>query len=146
MPDLMPKKTADQDALAAWEREGGRVPPREFDERVRGEEPYLPSYGPGYPVQPVWGFHDPTGRFYCELNRVYAPPVDLAMRGPVALLREDLSYWTVSWTSVSENGQERQEGWCVSYAQARKLRGPRLSFAQFSSSQPLILEMGRPAP
>jgi hypothetical protein len=144
MSDTTPLKSPDREALAAWERDGGRVPPTEFDDRARRDEPYLPSYGPGYQVQAAWGFHDPTGGFFCELNRVYGPPADLDTRGPIALLREDLCYWTVSWTSLGDGGQERQEGWCVSFAQARKLRGPGLSFTQFSSSQPLILQMGRP--
>jgi hypothetical protein len=119
-------------ALADWEGEGGRVSaaPREPTERHARCLPSLPS---GYDAQSAWGFRDRTGRFSYEFNRVYTPPNRLDKRGPKCRLDEDLSYWGVTWSTLSETGDERPAGRWVSYARARKLRGSRLTFERFSS-------------
>jgi hypothetical protein len=91
--------------------------------------PLLPS---GYEAQAAWGFRDRTGRFSYEFNRVYGPPNRLDKRGPTSRLDEDLSYWGVTWPTFSDTGDERPAGRWVSYAQARKLRGSRLTFERFS--------------
>jgi len=93
---------------------------------------------PGYEAQPAWGFRDRTGRCFYEFNRVYAPPLDpFDARGPVCPLDEDLSYWSAVWPTSGDTGAGR---W-MSYARARKLRGSRFTFEQFSSLSRMRAEL-----
>lgn len=88
----------------------------------------------GHTAQPAWGFHDLTGRFSYELHRVYGPPRDRDARGSTCQLVEDLSYWEVTWKTITETGDERPAGRWLTFAQARELRRPRMTFERFSSS------------
>jgi len=111
---------------------------------MRQEPPALPS---GYQAQPAWGFHDRTGRFSYEFNRVYGRPNRLDQRGPTCRLDEGLSYWGVTWPTFTQTGDERPAGRWMTYAEARKLRGSHLTFERFSSLQmrdelPELLHVG----
>ncbi len=127
----MPDQPRNEAALADWEGEGGsvRAAPREV--RARGYVPCLPSLPSGYGFQPAWGFR--RGRYFYEFHRVYGSPDVLDKRGPTCPLDENLSYWVVTWSRFTETGDEQPAGRWMSYAQARKLRGTRLTFARFSS-------------
>jgi hypothetical protein len=129
--------------LAAWEGEGGNPDSalRDSDERRDGAH-LLP---PGYEEQPFWGFHDQTGRFAYQFHRVYEPPRRRDRRGPLTQLDEQLSYWAVTWSTSVRSADQHLEGRWLSYAQARKLRGPSLTFERFSSMRyqlPELLEVG----
>jgi len=88
----------------------------------------------GYLAQPLWGFSDDKGRIF-EFHRVYHD---------TALVRErifavgerrdrDLSYWLMTWTATGDTSDEFPVSQWLTYAEARKLLGPHLSFTQFSS-------------
>jgi len=100
---------------------------------------------PGYEAQPLWGFHDDTGRFSYQFHHVYGPPRRLDWRGPLSQLDEQLSYWAVTWSAGLRSADQPPEGRWMSYAQARKLRGPGLTFERFSSMRyqlPELLDVG----
>ena len=128
----MKESSRSEAALAAWEGEGGRVGGVSRDFSQRGHAPCLPSLPPGYEAQPVWGFHDRTGRFSYEFNRVYGPPRSTGGRGPVCRLDKRLSYWSVIWSATGENGDEHPAGRWMTYGHARTLPGSRLTYEQFS--------------
>jgi hypothetical protein len=131
----MMKSPQSESALADWENEGGSVRTA-FRHRRKGDHaPCYPSLPPGYEAQPAWGFHDQTGRFSYEFNRVYGPPDWIDGRGPVCPLDEQLSYWGVIWSTLQEDGDEHPAGRWMTYGQARMLPGPRLTFERFSSLQ-----------
>jgi len=120
--------------LADWENEGGSVGAAPGHLGEAEHAPCHPSFPPGYEAQPAWGFHDSTGRFSYEFNRVYGPPEWVDWREPVCRLDEELSYWGVVWSTFGENGDEQPAGRWMTYAQARMLPGPRrLTYEQFSS-------------
>jgi hypothetical protein len=99
----------------------------------------------GYEAQPLWGFHDHTGRFSYQFHFVYGPPRVSDRRGPLRQLDEQLSYWQVTWSTAVRTVDQHQEGRSMSYAQARKLWGPNLTFERFSSMRyqlPELLEVG----
>jgi hypothetical protein len=130
--------------LAAWEDEGGNPDPalRESAERRDGAAHVLP---PGCEAQPLCGFHDQTGRFSYQFHRVYGPPRRRDRRGPLTQLDEQLSYWAVTWSTSVKSAAQHLKGRWLSYAQARKLRGPNLTFEGFSSMRdqlPELLEVG----
>ena len=135
-------------ALAAWEDEGGSVGTILRDAGERGPARCLPVLPLGYEAQPCWGFHDRTGRFSYEFNRVYEPPNRLDKRGPTCRLDEELSYWGVTWRTFGETADERPAGRWMSYAEARKLGSARLTFTGFSSllhmqaDLPALLHLG----
>ena len=100
---------------------------------------------PGYQAQPFWGFDDQTGRFSYQFHRVYGPPRRHDWRGPSRRLDEHLSYWEVTWSTPSRTMDQRLAGRWMSYAQARMLWGPGLTFARFSSFRyqlPELLKVG----
>lgn len=99
----------------------------------------------GYRAQPFWGFHDQTGRFFYEFHHVYGPPRRRDWRGPLSHLDEELSYWQVTWATSVRTVDQHLEGRWMSFAEVRKLRGPDLTFEQFSSMRyqlPALLEVG----
>jgi hypothetical protein len=99
----------------------------------------------GYEAQPLWGFHDDTGRFSYQFHHVYGPPHRLDRRGPLSQLDEQLSYWAVTWSTGARSADQHLEGRWMSYAKARELRGPGLTFERFSSMRyqlPELLEVG----
>ncbi|MCC6751526.1 MAG: hypothetical protein IT371_27990 [Deltaproteobacteria bacterium] len=105
--------------------------PRES--RGRGDARCRPTLPQGYDAQPAFGFSDATGRYSYEFNRVYGPMDSSGGRGPIARLDEDRSYWAVGWSTFEGTEEERPMGRWLTYAQARKLPGPRLTFERFSS-------------
>lgn len=129
----MPKKPASQNALAGWEGEGASVTSASRGPAGHRDDGCAPALPSGYEAQAVSRFHDPTGRFSYEFSRVYGPPNLLDRRGPACHLDQDLSYWVVTGPGFhATGGEERASRW-LSYAQARKLRGSRLTFERFSS-------------
>jgi hypothetical protein len=120
-------------ALADREGDGGSLRTVRRDRSEREPARCLPALPPGHEAQPVWRFPDRTGRFSYEFNRVYGPPDLLDERGPTCQLDEDLSYWGVTWSLFPGTVDERPAGRWASYAQARRLRGPGLTFERFAS-------------
>lgn len=92
--------------------------------------PLLP---PGFTAQAAWGFRDNSGTFTYEFNRVYGPTRRSRRGIDGRHLDEERSYWVVTWSVAGETEREQAHGRWISYAQARKLRGSRFSFARFSS-------------
>lgn len=140
----MRKEPRNAIALARWEDEGGRVGSarRDSDNCRDGAAPRLP---PGYEAQPLWGFHDDTGRFSYHFHLVYGPPHRSDRRGPIVSLDERLSYWEVTWSTAVRTTGQRLAGRSMSYAQARALRGAGLTFERFSSMRyqlPELLAVG----
>jgi hypothetical protein len=122
---------AKERALDRWAAEGGSIPvaPREPE---RKGVPLLPSLPPGCESQPAWGFRDRPRRLAYEFHHVYRPP-RLGKLGMISVLDEDLSYWSLSWpTDVRAPDEPRWVRW-MSYAEARKLRGSKMTFKRFSS-------------
>ena len=106
----------------------------------------LPS---GYEAQPLWGFHDDTGRFSYQFHYVYGPARGRDRRGPLRQLDEQLSYWAVTWPTAVRTMDQHLEGRSMSFAQARKLRGAGLTFERFSAMRyqlPELLEVGEKVP
>ena len=95
----------------------------------------FPSLPPGYQDQTVWGFRNAEGRLSYEFHRVYGLEKPLRHRASMvaARLDEDRCYWLVSWLRSGEPDNPGTGARWISYADARKLRGSRLSFARFSS-------------
>ena len=92
---------------------------------------------PDHTSQVAWGFHSPSDGSLYEFFRVYRPPQELYGLGPICRLDQDLSYWlTIFWSAEDAAHQHPLCRW-VSYGQARKLAGPKLSFDRFSS--PLLM-------
>jgi len=113
--------------------------------------PVLPA---GFTAQPAWGFRDPSGDVSYELVRVYGAARFLAHRPGIEgqVLDELMSYWVA--TAVTDRGGagETVHERSITYAQARWLKGARLTFATFSSIEdmrdrlPDMLDMrSRPA-
>jgi hypothetical protein len=101
-----------------WEKGGETI----VDDRYTLGFPTLP---PGYEEQAVSSFRDSTGDSY-ELHHVYGRSAEHGERGPVRLIDENLSYWSVTSSTHEE------DRW-LSYTQARKQRKRRLTFERFSS-------------
>lgn len=80
-------------------------------------------------VQPGWVYRDPSGRFTCELHRVYAPPKHSkpAFGLRVGQLDEKRSYWTI--IHFGPDGERRSY---LSFEDAKK-RQKNLIFRDFSS-------------
>ena len=93
-----------------------------MEERHNLGTPSLPS---GYHAQTVSSFRDASGRSY-ELHHVYGRSEELGDRGTVCRIDENLSFWSLT---SSTHGEDR---W-LSYAAARMLRTPPMSFERFSS-------------
>jgi hypothetical protein len=92
-----------------------------------------PTFPPGYTTQVAWGFRDAGEGFFYDFFRVYGPPQPLHGLGPICLLDEGLCYWlTIFWPS-DRVAKERPACRWLSFAQARKLAGSRLTFNRFSS-------------
>jgi hypothetical protein len=90
--------------------------------------PQLPT---GYQSQPAWSFRDRTGRLTYKFDRVYqkAETVD-DERGPTCQIDEGRSFVGVTWSSPED---DRMTGRWLTFADARELRGPRMTFERFSS-------------
>ena len=124
--------------MTRWEEEGGTLAVAARDPEVREDREdrvdaavaRLPS---GYEEQPIWGFHDPTGRVSYQLHHVYGPPRRRDRRGPISLLDEQRSYWAMTWSTHERSVDQRSACRAMTYAQARRLRGPNLTFDRFSS-------------
>jgi hypothetical protein len=85
----------------------------------------------GFTAQAIYEFRDPSGRFSYEFSNVYGPP-RAGRRGPICDLDEDRSYWSVvSYSDEQAHGRPLERS--VSFAEARKARRGRLSFAEFAS-------------
>jgi len=111
------------------------------DERRDPADHVLP---PGYEAQPFWGFHDQEGHLSYQFHRVYGPPHGRDRRGPVQQLDEQRSYWEVTWPTAVRTIDEHLQGRSISYAKARELKGPNLTFERFSSMRyqlPGLLEI-----
>jgi hypothetical protein len=95
----------------------------------------MPRLPPGSTAQPVRTFHDPTGRLTYELNLVYGPTRLLLRRRGIEgqLLDEDQSYWIVTWAGAAGTEDEHACARWITFAQARELHVPRLTFARFST-------------
>ena len=93
----------------------------------------LPPLSSGQVAQPAWGFRDPGGRFFYEFHRVYGRPDPLDRREPTCHLDQGRSYWVVTWLAFGETGDEQAASRWMTYAEARKLRGSRMTFERFSS-------------
>jgi hypothetical protein len=126
-------------ALASWEDEGGRVGSarRDSDNGRDGASHRLP---PGYEAQPLWGFHDDTGRFSYQFHLVYGPPRRRDGRGAIASLDEQRSYWEVTWPTAVRTARQRLAGRSISYALARAMRHD-LTFERFSSMRSQLPEL-----
>ena len=133
----MPEQPMEQQALGSWETEGGRVVPLLPGRTAPGEPNAtrcLPTLPPGFEAQPLWGFSDESDRIF-EFHRVYRAAAlvrdhNLTIGGR---LDQNLSYWIMSWTKVDESGSRCPAAQWLTYAEARQLLGPHLSFTQFSS-------------
>ncbi|HEU4405711.1 MAG TPA: hypothetical protein VFS43_10505 [Polyangiaceae bacterium] len=123
-----------EDALSAWEGEGGsvRAPAPEPAEPEGGA--LAPSLPAGYTARLAWGFADQAGRFAYGFFRVY---------GPDRRLDPNLSYWAMRTRARPDDADEPWSGWWMDYAQARALAGPGLTFARFAS--PAGMPDGPPA-
>lgn len=144
----MPNDLPDAMTLATWEDEGGNrgSSPRDSEEHRDAAAHVLP---PGYEAQPLWGFHDDTGRFSYQFHHVYGPPHECDRRGPLSQLDEQLSYWQVTWSTAVRTFNQHLQGRSMSFAQARKLQGPNLTFERFASMRyqlPELLEVGDVSP
>ena len=85
----------------------------------------------GYTAQAVYQFRDPSRRFSYEFSNVYGPPRP-GRRGPVCVLDEDRSYWSVvSRIDDARQGEPIERS--VSFAEARRGKRGHLRFADFAS-------------
>lgn len=118
-------------ALSSWEGDGGST----FISDAPGSRsvPCFPSLPPGYSAQQAWGFRDPTGAFSYDFHRVYGPPGGTGARGPFCQLDEGRSYWAVIWRAHGAAAEDHPVGRWITYARARRLYKPRLTFQRFSS-------------
>lgn len=94
----------------------------------------LPTLPPDYEARPLWGFSDDGGRIFA-FHRVYraGEPVPDSDLPASATLDQELSYWAMTWTTVDDTGDEFPTAQWITYAEARKLLGPHLTFTQFSA-------------
>jgi hypothetical protein len=122
-------------ALDRWEWEGGNIGATPAAAARAGWGECLPELPPGYAAQPIGAFHDASGRFSYEFNFVYEPVQPMLGRSSVVAGRLDRerSYWLVTWPVLHASGEERPAARWLSFAQAKKQQGPRLTFTQFSS-------------
>lgn len=134
----------DEAALAEWDSEAGRTSTEPRNSGHIGYTPWPPRLPPGYTAQPVSGFGDGTGRFSYEFHRVYGPPTRRDHRGLICLQDDDRSYWCVTWLSVSDAGDSRLTGRSMSYAQARRILGSRMTFDRFFALREQLAELLRP--
>jgi hypothetical protein len=123
----------DDDTLADWEGEGGRVAAA----NVSSDTPPWPWLPSGYTAQPCLGFRGLEGRLYYEFNRVYGPPDRLDARGRICQLDEGRSYWGITCNDSRGLPTTRR----ITYSQARTVLGSRLTFERFSSIQPMRDEL-----
>lgn len=140
MPDIQ-----DEAALAEWESDGGRTNAEPRNTSHSGDPPWPPPLPPGYTAQPVSEFGDGTGRFSYEFNRVYGPPTRLDRRGPICLQDEARSYWCVTWSVANDTGDSRLTGRALSYAEARRLLGSRMTFDRFFALREQVPELLHPS-
>jgi hypothetical protein len=143
----MQENSRNEMTWGTWEEEGGNVGSvhRYCDEHRDASAHVLPL---GYEAQPLWGFHDQEGRLAYQFHHVYGPALGRDRRGPLRQLDEQLSYWEVTWSTSVRTVDQHLEGRSMSFAQARKLRGPNLTFERFSSMRyqlPVLLEVGEEA-
>lgn len=103
--------------------------------------PELPA---GYEAQPAWGVSSGDRSF--ELIRVYGP--QRRVRGSIVAgrLDEARSYWVATWPVRQRSGGEQPAARWITFGEARKRPGPRLSFARFSSVAHLREEAFEAAP
>jgi hypothetical protein len=132
-------------APAGGEGGGARMPNQSTDPKSRHVHVSChPSLPAGYSAQEAWGFRDSTGRFSYLFFRVYGPPDNpVDHRGAICRIDESLSYWVVIWRTFGGPADGRPEGRWISYAEARKLCGSRLTFSRFSSPQEMLEEVPR---
>jgi hypothetical protein len=128
-------------ALSDWEGEGRSA--FSSSESEEGSVPCFPMLLPGYSAQQAWGFRDPTGAFSYEFCRVYGAPAGTGARGPFCQLDEGRSYWVVIWRAQGTAAEVHPVGRWITYAQARKLTGARLTFQRFSSAVDMREEVPR---
>jgi hypothetical protein len=84
-------------------------------------------------AQPAWGFRDESGRYSYEFNRVYGPARRARNGVEGQRLDEGSSYWVMSWLEgVCTHLDHRRER-SLTFTQARRLGGTRLTFARFST-------------
>lgn len=139
----MQESSRNESTPGSWEDDGGNPGPAPGASEVQENAAHL--LPPGYEAQPLWGFRDETGRFSYQFHHVYGPPRRRDGRGPLQELDEQRSYWEVTWPTGVRTTDEHLEGRSMSYAQARQLRGPNLTFERFSSMRyqlPELLEVG----
>jgi len=130
-PEVMEPR--DEAALADWENEGGSIEPAARDPAEREHTPFPPSLPSGYEAHSVWDFSASTGSLLYQFNCVYKRSDRIDSAGPICLLDEDMSYWSVTWIGSGAAGEDRRESRWVSYSKARKSRWSRLTFDRFSS-------------
>lgn len=123
-----------EEALSRWENEGGSSLRSSEAPAKAGPAPCLPELLRNYLAQPVWGWRDPTGELIYEFYHVYKPIVRLTDRALLMIdqLDEELSFWAVSWSGLSSSGDAQPAGRWMSYAEARRRSGLRLTFKDFS--------------
>jgi hypothetical protein len=97
------------------------------------EKSHFPALPAGHDAQPAWGFHDASGRFYFEFLRVYGPRDPVDERGATCRIVEELCFWSVTWAAAVSSRDDRVAGRWLTYAQARELRGARMTFERFAS-------------
>ena len=121
-----------EECLWVWEEEGGNTGP---GKGRSDEDRPLPLLPPGCSAQPVWGFMDRSGQLFFEFHRVYRtePVYRDGQHYLEDRLDPDLSYWAVTWTGRSANGDEFPAARWINYVQARKRCGPQLSYTRFST-------------
>jgi hypothetical protein len=112
------------DALNSWEDEGGSVPPPAPEALEREPDGGAPTLPAGHLARLAWGFVDQGGRFAYEFFRVY---------GPAGHLVPNLSYWAVRSRPPPEDADDPWSNWRMTFARARELAGPELTFERFSS-------------
>jgi len=122
--------------------DGGQIVTKSSNNVDDGSAMEWPScLPPGFRAQPVCGFSDGMGRFSYEFNRVYGPPRECGRRGPICFQDENLSYWCVTWSVSNEFGDSRLMGRSISFAEARKRSGSRMTFDQFFALREQLSEL-----
>lgn len=128
-------------AVTDWEGEGGTASLPV--EAPGGWLPCLPPLPSGCDAQEAWGFTDPTGNFAYEFCRVYGPPEGGGARGTFCRLDQDRSYWVVFWRAAEDGSGDHPVSRWLTYAQARALSPPGLTFRRFASSADMRDEIPR---
>ena len=117
--------------------------PAEPDPAIGSARPsWFPPLPAGYSEQGAWGFHDENGLAY-EFYRVYGPPQPGGGRGELCRMDDARSFWAVIWPSDADGKGEHIEGRWLSFADARKRPGQRLTFARFASPLDMAHEIPR---